>query len=544
MCPSKPVSAAWEVALSSHHAMVLGVWATNNTVFAGGISPLTCVRHSPRLGLVHASQRCDMSISVRRNLAWMVFSQVGLVVIQFGGSVAVARLLTPREMGIYAVAAAVVGILNLIRSFGLSSLIIREPELTRSAAATIFTINAVLNVACAVFILTVSEIGSRVLGDAGVGKVMHLLAITPLFNIFEFLPSARLEREGAFRVIALINIGRTIVNIGVTVLLAASGFSYMSIAWGATATALFGVIYSNAAAWRYVSLRLGLQDWRRIARFGLQMLTVSAVSGITSRLTDLLIGRLISLSALGLYSRAAGLNGLLWDNLHLIVARVVFVDFAEQHRRGLSLRESYLRIVSMLTGFLWPAFLGLAILARPIVLTIYGENWIESALPLSLMSIAGILYVGITMTHELYTVSGEMSRQVKVELKRNILGSFLFVVGCLGGLAWAAASRIGDAAITILLVKKDLERITQTRPSDFIPIYVQSGGLTILACGPAALLMAANGWSEYTSVTAILGAAAGGCCAWTVGLWYVRHPLYLELATVGHRMRQAFVSRT
>ena len=485
-----------------------------------------------------------MSISVRRNLAWMVFSQVGLVVIQFGGSITMARLLTPREMGIYAVAAAVVGILDIIRSFGLKSLIIREHELTRVAAATIFTINAGLNIACATFILAVSEIGSRTLGDAGVGRIMHLLAITPLLNIFEFLPNARLEREGAFRTIALINVGRTIVNIGTTVILAANGFSYMSIAWGATATTLFSVVCSNAAGWQYVSLRLGLQDWRRIARFGLQMLTVSTVGGITSRLTDLLIGRLISLSALGLYSRAAGLNNLLWDNLHLVVARVVFVDFAEQHRRKLSLRESYLRIVSMLTAFLWPAFLGLAILARPIVLTIYGENWIEAALPLSLMSIAGVLYVSITMTHEIYTVSGEMSRQVKVEFKRNILGSLLFAAGCLGGLAWAAASRIGDAVITIILVKKDLERITQTCPSDFVPIYAQSAGLTVLACGPAALLMAANSWSEHTSITAILGAAVGGCCAWLIGLWYVRHPLYIELATTLHRIKRTLVSTT
>ena len=47
-----------------------------------------------------------MEFSVRQSLAWMMLSQGGLFLLQFGGSVAMARLLTPYEMGIYAVASA------------------------------------------------------------------------------------------------------------------------------------------------------------------------------------------------------------------------------------------------------------------------------------------------------------------------------------------------------------------------------------------------------------------------------------------------------
>lgn len=510
--------------------------ALRSTLLSSGVHAPTRVKRQQRLDITRVSQRYDMSISVRRNLAWMGFSQIGLFVFGFAGSVAIARLLTPREMGIYAVAAAVIGILNMIRSFGLNSLIIRETELTAPSIATIFTINAGLNVLCAIIILSVSEIGSQFLGDPGVRNVMSLLAINPLFNILEFLPSTRLERAGKFRVVAFVNLGKSLLNTGLTVLLAIAGFSYMSIAWGNAATSLFGATCFTALGWQFVSLRLGLHDWRRVVRFGLQMLAINAVAGFTGRLTDLLIGRLISLTALGLYSRAASLNSLLWDNLHLVIGRVVFVDFAEQHRRNLSFRESYLRIVAILTALLWPAFTGLAILARPIVATVYGEVWIDAALPLSMLSIAGVLYVAITMTHEIYTVTGEIARQTKLELKRNLVGSVLFALGCLGGLAWAAASRIGDALFTIFLAKNDLKRLTHTCAADYRPIYISSAGLTILACSPAALLMAANSWSEHTGLLPIFGAVLSGGCAWGVGLWYLKHPLYLEVTTVGRRV--------
>jgi len=485
-----------------------------------------------------------MSISVRRSLAWMGLSQTALFVIAFAGSVAMARMLTPREMGIYAVAVAVVGITDMLRSFGLNALIVREQELSAPVLKTVFTINAALNILCSAFVFGVSEVGAQFFGDDGVRSVLHLLGIAPLLHIFERIPSGCLERTGTFRFIAVINVFKSLLNTGMAVSLAFAGFSYMSIAWANIATTLFSVVCFNVAGWEFVSIRLGLHDWRRITRFGLQMLTIGAVSGVTTRLTDILIGRIIGLSALGLYSRAAGLNSLLWDNLHLVIARVVFVDFADQHRRKLSLRDTYLRIVAILTALLWPAFTGLAILSGPVISNIYGDTWLGASLPLSMLSLAGVFYVAVTMTHEIYTVTGEMTRQLKVEFKRNLAGTALFTVACFGGLAMAAASRIGDALFTIFLVKGDLERLTHTVPADYLLVYLRSAGLTVLACSPVAALMATNGWSPHTPLLPIAGAVLVGVCGWAAGLWYLKHPLYLEALTVRHHLLGAVLGRT
>jgi hypothetical protein len=104
----------------------------------------------------------------------------------------------------------------------------------------------------------------------GVQHVLLPLALTPLFGIFELLSAASLERIGVFRGLALVNLAKVTVSTTVTIFLAVHGFSYMSIAWGSLAGTLCGVICLNVLARRYVSLRLGLKDWRRITRFGLQ----------------------------------------------------------------------------------------------------------------------------------------------------------------------------------------------------------------------------------------------------------------------------------
>jgi O-antigen/teichoic acid export membrane protein len=377
-------------------------------------------------------------------------------------------------------------------------------------------------------IAALGSAGDTILGDTGVQHVLLPLALSPLFGIFELLPAASLERISVFRVLALVNLAKVTVSTTVTISLAVRGLRYMSIAWGSLAGALCGVICLNVLGRRYVSLRLGLKDWRRIIRFGLQMLAVSMLSKIAGKLSNLLLGRLVGLGELGLYSRASGLNSLLWENFHRIIARIVFVDFSERRRRSMPLRESYLRIVAMITALLWPAFAGMAVLAGPVILNIYGPNWTDVAVLLSLLSLSALIVTSVTMAGEIYIVSGKTGLFFRYELKRTSIGLTLFAWGCTGGLPWAAVSRIGDALALVLLCNNDLHRITRTRTSDFAPIYFQSGVLTIVACTPATLLMIVNDWSVYTPLSAIVVAVALGIAAWVLGLWLLRHALLIE----------------
>ncbi len=347
------------------------------------------------------------------------------------------------------------------------------------AVTTTFTINALLACATSVMIMGLAGAGGALLGEPGVRRAMMVLAFSPLINIFEFLPTTCLERTGSFRLVALAALIRTGLSTLLTIVLALNGFSYMSIAWGNIAGAAVGVVCTNTIGWQYVSLRVGLQDWRRITAFGLQMLAANASGTITTRLSELLLGRLIGISALGLYSRATGLNSLLWDNVHMIIVRISFVDFSEQRRRSISFRDSYLRIVAIMTAVLWPAFGGMAVLAGPVVATIYGADWIGSAVPLSMLSVAGM----VPDCHHhgrrdlCHFGRDEPAAAVRDQAPMHRAGPVHPRLPWRAGLG--AASRIGDASAAMLYSRRDLKRLTQTQGSDYTPIYLQGALLTV-----------------------------------------------------------------
>ena len=103
------------------------------------------------------------------------------------------------------------------------------------------------------------------------------------------------------------------------------------------------------------------------------------------------------------------MNGLIWNNIHLVIARVVFVDFARLHRGAVPLRDRYLRTLEIMTATLWPAFCWPWRLRTSLH---HDGLWREVvaggfAAP-DLLATASMIKVGISMTWEVFAVMGEL----------------------------------------------------------------------------------------------------------------------------------------
>lgn len=475
-------------------------------------------------------------MSARRSVAWMAAAQGSYFALQFGGSIILARLLSPHDMGVFAIALAMVALLALVQAFGLGSLIVRETRLEPSLAATAFTINALLGLLLAAAISGLGLFGAALLHEDGVRRVLLVLALQPLIAIVEFLPASRLEREGDFKTLALVKTVRSALATTITVLLAFRGFSYMSLAWGQLAGAAFNALALSILAARHVSFRVSLKEWRAVSRFGGQMLAISGVNNLADRLAEILLGRIIDLAALGLYSRASSMFNLLWNNIHIVMARILLVDFADLARRGIPLRERYLRVVALMTAILWPGFAGLAILSGPFIQIVYGPQWIGAALPLTMLSIAGMVLVSITMTWQVFVVSKETDRQAKIEFVRSGVGLALFTAGSFVSLSTAAASKIGDALFSYFLYRPHLERMTGASRADLVPIYRSSALATLAAIAPAMMLMAVFRGSPTTPAPYIGMVVVLGVGLWLVALRRLRHPLHDEISKAARRL--------
>lgn len=468
-------------------------------------------------------------MSVRKAITWAFTGQIFSFVVAFGGSVAVARLLSPQEMGVYAIGLATLAIISIVTSFGTGAYIIREQTLLPETLDAACTVNALLALSLSAILLLTSLFAQPLLGHADAGGVLRVLAIGPLINIITFKPQMLLQREMRFRALALIASATIVAATATTITFALLGFSYYSPAIGGLASALAGVVLHAAMNPHYLRFRISFHDWRRMTTFGLRMMSVSGVSTMAMRLSDVILGRLLGLAALGLYSRAANLSNMVFENIYGTATRVVFAQLSKDFRETGQLRSTFLRGFQMITATMWPMLIGLAVLSRPVINLLYGPKWVGAASPLSLLMVAQFFTLCFGMNWELFVLRDETARQTKYEVTRSIFGLVVFTVGSLFSIAGAAIGRIVDSGFGLIIYYPHMRRLANTEQGEIPRVYRESGFLTIAAVLPSFLLMVSNGWSPTTPLWQMAGVVTLGVLLWLATVHRLDHPLLGEL---------------
>ena len=472
---------------------------------------------------------------VRKALFWSFTGNGATMLVTFAGSIVIARLLTPREMGIYAVAMATIGIVQLFTAFGVGSYVIRETDLTPRKLDAAFTVNLVLSIALAAAIFLLGRFGAFLLSEPSIASVLQLLAITPILGALGFRPSAMLQRQLQFRGASIIGVICTIITTVGTIVAALLGASYMSPAYGSLVSSIVGTVLITAIGREHFGLRLSIYEWRKITSFGVRIMSISGVSNAAFRLSDIVIGHSLGLAALGLYSRATNLSNMIFGNIYAPLTRVVFSQLSGAQRDGDRVTEVFLRGFRIIVAFVGPIMLGVAVLANPLILLIYGEQWTGAALPLSLILVGQFISLTFAMNWELFVVRDELKIQTRLEITRSVFMVASKAIGGMFSLVAAAATTIVDAFFSLALYGRHMPRLARVRQRRLLVIYGESLLLSLTAVLPCLVIMIAHGFSDRTPFLQIMPAMTLGVLGWLALLYRLDHPLWEEILRLLHQ---------
>ena len=473
-------------------------------------------------------------MSVRRSLAWTYLAQVASFIVTFGSTVMIARIVSPRDFGVFAMATAVATIINVFMQFGLAKYVTREKEMTQDILRSVFTVNVMMTSFYVTAILIGSVAAGRLFGSPEVGRFMLVFAIFPLFAMMEFVPEALCIREMRFGAVAAVSVARAIVLAVTTLALAYNGFAYMSFAWAQVFAWAVTAICFNAIIWRPDVWRLRFTGIRKIFGFGAQMIGISGVGQLSTRAGEMALGSMLGLTPLGLYTRAAGLPSSLYTTVYAAGSNVIFSRLSRELRETGALHVTYLRFMRMILGLLWPMLIGLAVVAQPVIHIVYGAKWHAAAVPLSLLAIGWAVTLGIGMTSELFVLRHQTHRQVKFESFKAVAGFAMFAAGALISLPAAAAAKLGEAVLGFILYRKPMAALIGGPASEMRGAYAEGLWLSLAATLPSLALMVWSGWSELTPLPMLIASIGLGGVLWTGLLWQRQHPIALEVVRLFH----------
>lgn len=465
---------------------------------------------------------------VRRSLLISGAESYINVLLQIGSTVIIARLLTPEQIGVFAIAAVFASLASSFRDFGVAEYLIQERELTRSRIAAAFGLNVLVSWSMSLLLLVLSPLASRFYGEPGVGEVMRIQAASFLLVPFGAITLAWYRRELRYGPIAISNVLSALTSAVVAVTLAWQGAGHLSLAWGALAGIVAVVL---AASWfrpADVPVWPSFRGMGEVFRFGKWASATYLVAQLGRGAPELVLGRTEGAAAVGIYSRGNGLVELFHRLTMNPLLQICMPYFAQQHREKASLARVYAHSVGLLTALGWPFLAMLAVLAFPGIRIIYGTQWTEAVVLAQVLCLAGALDLAYLLAREALMAHGQARRTSAMQLQfvalkvAGLLASVPFgLVGACWGLVAASTVSLGVSLWHL--------RSIELRPAQLLSACVPSLWLALIVAAPPAVLASIWPPAEGNYVRWAVAGATWGTIVWLCALKMLGHPLAHEI---------------
>ena len=317
-------------------------------------------------------------ISIRQKVALQFIVSNLALVANFMLTIVLARLLSPQDIGIFSMGAVLIAVAHVFRDFGVTAFIRREKELTPESLRNALGVLLVTSWSVAAAMYLSAPYWADFFREARVMSVVQVLAMGFVFIPFGSIPMAIISREMAVEKSARITAVSTVVYFGVSVGLALAGFGPMTMAWAN----LVNIIVSGAMArWaleRPLPWLPGFRQLKGIVHFGLGNLLTALLKAADNALPDILLGRWMTPSAVGLFSRANSTVNMVSTALLPTVNYFALPYMAKLHHANGPVAGEYLRATSLINTLILSALAAIAVLAHDIVSLLYGSAWLQA----------------------------------------------------------------------------------------------------------------------------------------------------------------------
>jgi O-antigen/teichoic acid export membrane protein len=372
--------------------------------------------------------------------SWSAVARVTIQLSAFAASTIVARRVPPYAYGIVGMSTLVIGLVSLFRDLGISSAVIQRRDLNQHLLSSLFWVNVGISFAGAVLCFLSAPIAAKVFREPSVTPVLRVLSVSFVLGGLTNIHSALLTRSMTFKKISLIDISSTVVGLCVVVTLACLHAGIWSLVVGTlTSSAISSLMFAVTSEWQ-PSLLFSWSEVRSMMNFGLNLSAFNVFNYFARNSDNAIIGRYLGSASLGFYQLAYNIMLFPVMGIAQTLSQVMFPAFSEIQHDNERFRRIYLRMCSSIALITFPLMTGAAILAEPLVRTVYGPKWVNVIPVLTILAPVGLVQSILTTVGLIYTAKGRTALMFKVGGAAGVLYVISFIVGLPWGIRGVALS--------------------------------------------------------------------------------------------------------
>ena len=379
-----------------------------------------------------------------KGASWSFIDSIAGQGITFLVGLVLARLLSPEEYGLIGIISIFIAVFNSIVDSGFSNALIRKNDAKDIDYNTVFITNLVLSIVLFGVLFVSAPAISSFFNQPQLILLLRVMGSIVIINAFAIIQRTILVKKVDFKTQTKVSLISSISSGVVGIGMALSGLGV----WSLVGQQISRQFLNSAFLWIYSKwypkIQFSFQSFKELFSFGWKLLVSGLIDTVWREIYQVVIGKCYTPVALGQYTRAQQFASICSSNLTSVVQRVSFPVLSSVQNDKERLKNGYKRIIKVTMLLTFVLMLGLAAVAKPLVLTLIGEQWLPRVPFLQIICLQMMLYPLHSLNLNMLQVQGRSDLFLKLEVIKKIIGIGPLFLGIFVNIYWM----LGGSVIT------------------------------------------------------------------------------------------------
>lgn len=408
-------------------------------------------------------------------------TKTGTLALQFVFGLILARLLTPQDYGLVGMLAIFIALSDVFIDSGFGTAVMRKKYPEPVDYSTVFWFNLTVSILAYGVLFIGAPLIADFYDDTRLINLTRVLGLVLIINATGSIQGKYLNKNMQYKkltkVYAISFIGGSVFAVG----MAALGFGV----WALVGKTLFLALLLNGGWWVVSAWKpqkkFSLSSFKELGGFGSKLLATSLFRSFFSNIYSLIIGKLFNAQSLGFFTRAKQFYDLPDKSIRLSSMNIFFPALSYMQDDDPRLIRTYGKILGIYAFILFPIYALLAVIAKPMIVILLTEKWLESADLLKYFCMLALALPFESVNENVLYIKGRSDFVFYVTvLRKTGLVVFLFLLYPFGlkGMVWAF---VLEGYLGVLISFLYAKKVLKFKFIDQIKQILPAVGLTIAA---------------------------------------------------------------
>ncbi len=422
-----------------------------------------------------------------RGTVWSSIERFSVQGVAFIVMIIMARILTPDDYGLVAMLTIFIAISQSLVDSGFSNALIRKQDRDETDNSTVFYFNIGVGIILYLILFFCAPLIARFYDEPILTPITRVISLSVLINSFVVVQRALLTSAIDFKTQAKASMSAAIISGIVGISMAYTGFGVWSIVWYQLTNLSVNVILLWIfSIWR-PRLLYSWKSFRELFGFGSKLAASGILDTLYNNIYLIVIGKVFSAADLGYYTRASQFAQFPSSNLSGIIQRVTYPVLCTIQDDTPRLKDVYRRFLRLSAFIVFPLMIGLAAVAKPLILLLLKEQWSFSIILLQIICFSMMWYPIHAINLNLLQVKGRSDLFLRLEIIKKIMGVTVLCITVPMGLIAMCIGSICSSLIALIINTHYTGKLIQvgflTQMRDLLPTLAYSLTTGLLVYG-------------------------------------------------------------